>query len=106
MRVVFKSERLEEIYKQGAEVGKSRYGKEVIKAFIRKIDILAAVANSVELAKFKSLHLETLKKEERYKGMHSIRVNDQYRIIFKLTKEKDGTETIEIAEIHDLTDYH
>jgi plasmid maintenance system killer protein len=106
MEVVFKNEALRTIYEYGQETGKPVYGKEVIKSFIKKIDIIASVNNSRELAQFKSLHLEALKKEERYKGMHSVRVNDKFRVILKIVKSKNGNETIEISEIHDLTDYH
>lgn len=80
--------------------------KKVVKAFVRKIDMLAADENSLVLTQFYRLHFEKLVKEEKYRGMHSIRVNDKFRIILKIVKQKDGTETIEIAEIHELTDYH
>jgi plasmid maintenance system killer protein len=106
MVVVFKNEALREIYEHGEETGKPRYGKEIVRAFIRKIDMLASVENSVVLAKFQSLHLEALTREKKYKGKHSIRVNDKYRIILKIVKQKNGWEIIEVSEIHDLTDYH
>lgn len=105
MEVVFKNEALRTIYEYG-ETGKPVYGREVIKSFIRRIETIVSVKNSRELAQFKSLHLEALKKEEKYKGMHSIRVNAKFRIILKIVKFKNGNETIEISEIHDLTDYH
>ena len=106
MTVLFKKKVLEAIYKNGKETGKPIYGTEVIRSFIKKIAILWSVSNSAELAMFRSLRLEALKKEEKYKGMHSIRVNDQYRIILKIVKDKNGTEIVEVIEIHDLTDYH
>jgi proteic killer suppression protein len=104
MEVVFRTVELRLLYSEGRERGKRIYGEGVIKSYIRKIDILVAVNNSRELTLFKSLHFEALKRE--YKGFNSIRVNDQYRIIFKIIKQKGGAETIEIAEIHELTDYH
>ena len=106
MTVAFKNEELRKIYVSGNETGKPRYGKEVIKGFVRKIEMLAAAADTVELSKFKSLHFEALVKEERYKGMHSIRVNDKYRIILKIEKKKSRQGIAEISEIHELTDYH
>ncbi|MFL9485278.1 type II toxin-antitoxin system RelE/ParE family toxin [Chitinophagaceae bacterium LWZ2-11] len=104
MVVLFIDQDLEKIYKKGEEKGKPIYGEGVIKAFIRKIDILIAVNNSRELAQLKSLNFEKLKKE--YVGFCSVRVNNQYRIVFKIIKEKDRKEVIEIAEIHEQTDYH
>lgn len=106
MEIIFKNKRLEDIYTSGKETGKPVYGSEVVHGFIKKVAIIAGAGNSVELAKFKSLHLEALKKEEKYRGMHSIRVNDKYRLILKIVKQKTGAESVEISEIHDLTDYH
>lgn len=37
--------------------------------------------------------------------MHSIRVNEQFRIILRIVKKQD-VEIVEVAEILDLTDYH
>jgi toxin HigB-1 len=104
MEVIFNDEKLRFLYQEGRERGKPIYGEAVVKSYIKKIDILASVNNSRELISFKSLHFESLKKE--YKGFNSIRVNDQYRIVFRILKHKGGVETIEIAEIHELTDYH
>ncbi len=104
MEVIFRTVELRLLYIEGKERGKRIFGEGVIKSYVRKIDILVAVNNSQELTLFKSLHFEALKRD--YKGFNSIRVNDQYRIIFKIIKQKGGSETIEIAEIHELTDYH
>jgi toxin HigB-1 len=106
MRVEFKDDELRKIYEQGVEKGKPRYGKEIVKAFIKKIDLIVSIRHSTELAKYQSLHFELLTKEIRYKGMHSIRINDKYRLIVKIIKHRDGADTFEIREINDLTDYH
>ena len=71
MVVLFKNEELEQIYESGEEVGKPRFGKEVIKAFIRKIDFIVAVENSVQLAKVRSLHLEELTKEKKVEQQYT-----------------------------------
>ncbi len=104
MEVIFSDEKLRLLYQEGKERGKPVFGEAVVKSYIKKIDILASVNNSRELTSFKSLHFESLRKE--YKGFNSIRVNDQYRIVFKILKHRGGFETIEVAEIHELTDYH
>ena|ERR1700744_137019 len=106
MEVQFKNKDLEEVYRTGKEVGKPRYGTGVVRGFIARINTLRTAANSNVLIQFKSWYFEALKKEAKYKGMHSIRVNDQYRILLKIVKDKNGTEIAEIVEIHDLTDYH
>lgn len=106
MRVIFKNEELREIYSRGKETGKPRFSPEIVKAFIKKNDILASAENSAVLLQFQSLHFEALKREAKFKGFHSIRVNDKYRIIVRIAKEKYKIETIEISAIHELTDYH
>ncbi|NBB20103.1 hypothetical protein GVN20_12125 [Runella sp. CRIBMP] len=50
--------------------------------------------------KINSLRIHPLKKE--LTGKYAARVNDQYRLIFRLDEE----ETIEILTLEDLTDYH
>ncbi|MEI8097402.1 MAG: type II toxin-antitoxin system RelE/ParE family toxin [Sediminibacterium sp.] len=108
MQVVFKNAALEELYKSGKQKGKPLYSVEVVKSFIKKIDILYGAANSLDIANFRSLHLEALTKEKKYNGMNSIRVNDKYRIIIKFIKGKvnEFKNTVEISEVHELTDYH
>lgn len=106
--VVFIKVKLKDLYLSGKEIGKPIYSQEVVKAFIKKVDILMAVSNSIELSFFRSLHLEAFVKEKKYRGMHSIRVNDKYRLILKIIKSKDPSirDRVELLEIHDLTDYH
>ena len=107
MEVKFISAELEGLYRGVEDKWTRKYGQAVVKAFVKKVEILAICRNTVELAtQWKSLHFEPLTKEKRYKGFHSVRVNDKYRIILKIIKEKGGKETIEIVVIHDLTDYH
>ena len=105
MEVILTTDELKEWYENGKESGKPHFPKGVIKRFQEKIDILWSVQNSAQLVLYRSLNFEPLTKEKRYKGMHSIRVNDQFRIILRIVK-KNGAETIEVAEILDLTDYH
>lgn len=104
MQVLFNDDKLRLLYIEGKERDKPIYGEAIVKAYVRKIDILASLNNSRELGLFKSLHFEALKRD--YKGFNSIRFNDQYRIVFKILKQRSGIETFEIIEVHKLTDYH
>ncbi|WP_153799083.1 type II toxin-antitoxin system RelE/ParE family toxin [Foetidibacter luteolus] len=104
MVVIFIDPELEYIFTHGKERRKPVYNEGIVRAFIKKVSILRSVTNSAQLKLFGSLHFEALKGD--YKGFHSIRVNDQYRIVFKILKQIDGSQIIEIAEIHELTDYH
>lgn len=108
MEVVFVDKSLKDLFLSGKEKGKPLYGKELVRSFIKKITILMATSNSRELVNIKSLHLEALVKEKKYKGMHSIRVNDKYRLILRFIKSPEPLkkEIVEVTEIHELTDYH
>src|ERR1044072_970576 len=105
MEIVFKSLELENIFRTGKETGKPKYGQHIIKDFVKVVVILKRAPNTTLLSKMRSLHFEALKHELR--GYHSVRVNDQYRLIFKI--EKKGLKvkiTVETIEIYSLEDYH
>ncbi len=73
-----------------------RFPPYIVKASIRKLDILAAATLLDDLRAPPGNRLETLKGD--LKGMHSIRVNEQWRIVFRWTAQGP-------AEVR-LTDYH
>jgi proteic killer suppression protein len=108
MEVVFINKSLKELFLTGKEKGKPVYGRDLVKSYIKKVTIIMGCAHSRDLVNFKSLHLEALVKEKKYKGMFSIRVNEQYRLILRFIKSSESLnkDIVEITEIHDLTDYH
>ncbi|MGD8778183.1 MAG: type II toxin-antitoxin system RelE/ParE family toxin [Ignavibacteria bacterium] len=77
--------------------GKSgKYPPEIIKTALRKLDYLNAAKSIEDLMVPPGNRLEKLKGNLR--GMYSIRINNQYRIIFRLTAD--------IAEEVKIIDYH
>jgi proteic killer suppression protein len=68
----------------------------IAKAALRKLDMLDAAAELSDLASPPGNRLEALKGDR--KGQHSIRINDQFRICFRWTK--DGAEAVEIVDYH------
>ena len=68
----------------------------VCKAGLRKLDYLHAANRLDDLAKVPGNRLEVLK--GGYEGYYSIRVNDQYRIVFRFV-ESDAYDV-------KITDYH
>ena len=104
MRVIILDKDLEYLYTHEKEKGSPNYPPEVSRGFIKKIKILESLGNTQELRLFKSLHFEALK--GNYKGSHSIKVNDQFRIVFKILKEEDGSTKVEIIQVEELVDYH
>ncbi len=61
-----------------------------------KLDLVNAAAALLDLRSPPGNQLEKLKGD--LDGMHSIRINDQYRIIFYWTEE--GTEAVQIVDYH------
>ena len=104
MQVKILNKDLAYLYAHGKEKGSPQYPPEVAKAFVKKVKILQQAENTQMLRQYKSLHFEELKGD--LKGSHSVRVNDQYRIVLKIEKEDNGTVKIEIVIIEDLVDYH
>ncbi len=75
----------------------------VLKAFVRTIDKIKPLADINALKAYNSLRYEKL--YDDYKGYESIRVNDQYRIIFK-SIENDNSLTIYDIVIFDLSKHY
>jgi plasmid maintenance system killer protein len=92
MKVSFKEQFLEDLFANPIEeLGKQKFSKAVIRHYRKKIRILAYADNLGDVAKLAGMNLEKLH-GNKYKECYSVRINDQYRIIFK----KIENEIIEI----------
>ena len=97
MEIVFKDATLALIESEAA--GETKLPVAVIKAARRKLTVLRAAVDDRSLRNWKSLHYEKLKGDRE--GQRSIRLNDQYRMVFVLT----GTDVL-TATILGIEDYH
>lgn len=104
MKVIFTNTDLAYIYKYGKEKGKPEFPPEVVKGFIKKVNLLLDVKSSAELRSFKGARYEKL--SGNLKGYESIRINRQFRILIKTQTEKTGKQATEVCYIHKITDYH
>ncbi len=97
MKVYFKTNELEQLYITPIDElkGKQKFSKEVIKQYQAKVRILTFIDSLKELLPIRSLNFESL--SGKRKGQFSIRLNKQFRLIFR--EEKDDTIEIEIIEI-------
>ena len=87
----------EDLYKGVASVQARRLlPKSVIKVAQRKLDYLNAATTLGDLRVPPGNRLEKLKGD--LDGMHSIRINDQYRIVFYWGEE--GPEEVQIIDYH------
>ena len=97
MKVFFKSDELKIVYESDPNqlIGKQKIPIEVIKQYQKKINILISITEIKELNNFCSLKFEALKGNRA--GQYSIRLNRQYRLIFRI--DKNGELEIIIIEI-------
>ena len=98
MRIVFADDELALI--ETGQAGLTRLGVAVIKSARRKLTVLRAAVDDRSLRNWKSLHYEKLRGDRD--GLRSIRLNDQYRMIFELDEETEP----QTATILKIEDYH
>lgn len=82
------------------DAGKTKLPVAVIKSARRKLTVLRAATDDRSLRNWKSLHYEKLKGDRE--GMRSIRLNDQYRMVFTLNENV----TPQVATVTAIEDYH
>lgn len=82
------------------QAGVTKLPVAVIKSARRKLAVIRSFTDTSQLRAWKSLHYEKLK--GNYEGKRSIRLNDQYRMIFEINKET-APHTIIVLEVKD---YH
>jgi toxin HigB-1 len=82
------------------EAGSTRLPVAVIKSARRKLTVLRAAIDDRSLRNWKSLHYEKLRGDRE--GQRSIRLNDQYRMVFELDEETEP----QTATILKIEDYH
>jgi len=82
MEIIFDKDYLQELYTTGKATDKKhRFQPEIIRRYIRVIDLMIDQTNVLALRKYNSLNYEKLKGDKA--GLSSVRVNDQYRIEFE-----------------------
>ena len=103
MEIQFEKEYLRELYYDGKTNDKQhRYQPQIVKKYIRVVNILDSVDKVTDLYRFNSLHYEKLTGDKV--GLESVRVNDQYRIEFKSSEETE--KNITICNIIELSNHY
>lgn len=83
-----------------ADFRPKHWGPEVIRAYRKKIQLLAHAKDERDLRALRSLNLEKLKGDRA--GQWSIRLNDQFRLIITFHTDEDGR----VVVVVELVDYH
>lgn len=103
MEVYFKEEYLKQLYTDGISDKKHRFQPQIIRKYIRIINLMTELPNVMSLLKYNSLNYERLKGNKS--GLSSVRVNDQYRIEFE-EMILDGESIATICNITDLSNHY
>ncbi|MGE0019151.1 MAG: type II toxin-antitoxin system RelE/ParE family toxin [Draconibacterium sp.] len=104
MDVTFEQNYLREMYQTGRTSGKKhRFQPEIIRKYVRVIDLMIDQPNVLALKKYNSLNYEKLKGDKE--GLSSVRLNDQYRLEFE--EKIVGDQTVAtICNIVDLSNHY
>ena len=104
MKVTFDKEYLQKLYTTGQSPDKKhRFQPDVIRRYVKVIDIMVEAENVNMRALIGGLHDEHLSGDKE--GLSSVRVNKKYRVEF--TEQTEGNETVAtICNIIELSNHY
>ncbi len=97
MRFYFKDDRLADVFETGRSPD---YQPAVVHAFFRVMTLIAQARDERDIRAIKGRRMERLRGDRQ--GQHSLRLNDQFRLIFTIESDEDGN----ILLIIEIVDYH
>ena len=104
MDILFDKDYLKELYVTGKTSDKKhRYQPQIISKYVRVIDMMMSLPDTLSLMRINSLNYEKLRGDK--KGLSSVRVNDQYRIEFE-EYIVDGQSIATICNIIELSNHY
>lgn len=99
MRFQFDDEELQEVYEQ-PDAGVARFGRDLVRSYRKKVGVIAGADSELDLRAMRSLRFEKLIGSRA--GQHSIRLNQQWRLIVEVSTGDQGP----IVTIIEIVDYH
>lgn len=105
MELEFNNIELADLY-QGKKVKNKMYKSNptLVKQFVKTIKYLIQAKKIEELLQLKGLHYEKLERDRV--GQSSVRINDQYRLIFIEKMDDSDPPKVVLLQIEEITDYH
>lgn len=76
------------------------YGREVVKAFRKRMQVIRAAPDERDFYAMNGLRFKQLQGDRA--GQHSMRLNDQWRLIVRLEQRQAGR----VVVIVEIADYH
>lgn len=104
MEILFEKQYLSDLYYHGRAKDKHhRFQPQIIRKYIRVVDILRNAEKVSELLQFNSLNYKILTGDK--KGVESVRVNDQYRVEFTSSLVENESK-VTICNILELSNHY
>ncbi len=105
MEITFETQLLIDLY-QGKKIKEKEFrsNPSLIKQYIKTVQALKSAPRIETLLQLGSLHYEKLKGNR--KGTSSVRVNDQYRLIFSEISNENMPSEIVILNIEELSKHY
>ena len=101
MEITFEKDYLRELFYNGVASDKHhRYQPDIVKRYVRVVNILDSVDRISDLLRYRSLRYEKLVGDKA--GLESVRVNNQYRLEFKSSE----MSRITICNIIELSNHY
>jgi toxin HigB-1 len=97
-KISFANKKLERLFLEGK--GAEKLPESIFENFIDAVRMLIRVADERELYTLSGYRPEKLHGD--HKGQHSLRLNDQFRLIYTIVKNSDG----KIVLLLEIVDYH
>lgn len=90
MNITFDDKALEELYERGSTKDHKykKLSQDVVKQYIKAVNYIKAARRIEDLYVIKSLHYE--KKKDDLKGVETVWLNAQYRLLFKRSSDDNG----------------
>lgn len=90
MNITFEDTALEELFLKGKTKSKkySRLPKDVVKRYVKVVNYIKAASRIEDLFRVDSLHYE--KKSGTLKGVETVWITTQYRLLFHSSPNEDG----------------
>ncbi len=105
MHIEFEKEYLREIYEEGrAKNKKYRFQPQLVNQYKKTVDILKVAADTEVLYKLRNLRYE--KKQGNLKGIEAVRLNKQYRLLFRTRTEGEEPNIIIICALQDISKHY
>lgn len=104
MEISFEKEYLRQLYECGKTTDKKhRFQPHIISRYQARVKMLEQASGVEDLYPYKSLHYEMLKGDKA--GISSIRVNDQYRLEFTVSRN-DAETVVTVCNIIELSNHY